>query len=107
MGFDYDRSTGVWSADDVTDEHFCQFGGTPPDVLGDETKSDWTDTLTYLHEKLGLANDDDGKLAESLNTLIETLHGVEMTRIQTADENDHSFHKRVAVAQWLHLKGGF
>lgn len=107
MGFEYDIQSGTWTGSDVTDAHFIKFGDSPPDILGDETSAQWTDSLLYLHKKLGLDDDDDGKIAAGLQVILETLHGVEMTRIQEKDDNDHAFKKRVAVVKWLHLLGGF
>lgn len=106
MGFNYNMADGTWTNEDVTDGHFKQFGNLPPDVLGDEFGASWTDTLKYLDEQVK-ADDEDGAKEEGLNVVIETLHGMEATKLQSADEYDHSFHKRVAVAKWLHLLGGF
>lgn len=107
VGFRYDTASGRWDGKDVEDEHFRQFGNEPPDVLGAEQSPELTDTLKYLEKQLGLDDDETGELAKGLDMVIETLHGVELTKIQTNDEKDYAFHKRVVVAKWLHLKGGF
>lgn len=107
VGFRYDAANGVWDGREVEDEHFRQFGDSPPDILGDESSGEFTDTLRYLEKQLGLDDDETGELAKGLDMVIETLHGTELTEIQSKDENDHAFHKRVVVAKWLHLVGGF
>lgn len=76
-------------------------------MLGDESCAEFTPTLKYLEQQLGLDDDETGELAKGLDMIIETLHGTELTEIQRKDENDHAFHKRVVVAKWLHLIGGF
>jgi len=111
MGYSFDEEARQWDASGVEDEHYKHFGSTPPDVLGDESKATQTATLAHLASQLCVDDDDDPvekeKLDESLHVIIETLHGVEMTKIQLADQNDHQFHKRVVVVKWLHLRGGF
>lgn len=106
VGFRYDEEKGRWDGSKVSDEHFRQFADTPTDVLGDEKSREFTETLLYLEEMLD-RNDDDGKIAEGLEILIETVHGVELYKIQREDEKDHAFRKRVVVAKWLHLYAGF
>lgn len=106
MGFNYNMTEGTWTNEDVTDDHFKQFGNLPPDVLGDEFSATWSDTLKYMDKQVK-ADDEDGAKEEGLNVVIETLHGMEATKLQSRDEYDHSFHKRVAVVKWLHLLGGF
>lgn len=107
MGFQYDMRTGAWDGSDVADEHFKKFGNDPPDVLGNETESTWTDTLVHLEKQLGLDEDVEGKLEASLMAVLETLHGTELTKIQMNDKDDHAFKKRATAAKWLHLLGGF
>lgn len=109
VGFRYDEEEGRWDGSKVSDEHnehFGRFADVPPDVMGDEQSKESTETLLYLEEMLN-RDDDDGKIAEGLEILIETLHGVELYKIQKEDENDHAFRKRVLAAKWLHLYGGF
>lgn len=107
MGFHYDKAQGTWDGSFVEDDHFKQFGDEPPDILGDENKPQWTESLKYLEKQVGIKREEQGNLEASLQLVLETLHGVEMTRIQMNDEGDHSFKKRATVAKWLHLLGGF
>lgn len=107
MGFQYNATNGTWDGSSVEDAHFKQYGDAPPDILGQEDSAQWTDTLKYLEKQLGLDKDVEGRLAASLQAVLETLHGVELTRIQMDDEKDHAFKKRAAIAKWLHLLGGF
>lgn len=107
MGFTYDENKLTWDGSGVTNDYFQRFGDDPPDVLGDETILECTETLDYLEKQLGLDEDDEGKLEASLMVVIEALHGTEMTRIQMTDDDDHAFKKRVALAKWLHLLAGF
>lgn len=107
MGYSYDVSSDKWGAEDVEDEHFRQFGDVPPDVLGDEESSEWTDTLHYLNNQLLKKEEEQIDFAEGLQVVIETLHGYEITKIRQNDEDDHSFKKRSVVAKWLHVFGGF
>lgn len=96
--------TGKWDGSDVEDENFKAFGNDPPDILGDEFQEDTPQILNYLKSQLRL---EDEEIAEGLQMIIETVHGTELTRLQSNDENDHSFRKRCLVAKWLHLCGGF
>lgn len=107
IGYRVDVQSMKWDGSDVTDPFFKQFGNDPPDILGNEDSADWTDCLKYMRAKLGLDDDETGKREEELNTVIDALHGVEMSKIQRADASDHSFAKRELVAKWLHVFGGF
>ncbi len=106
---DSGRTSSGGTGRDVEDTYFRQFGNVPPDALGDESSSEWTDSLKYLYGQLGLGPEENasGKKAESLNTIIEAIHGFEMCKIQRADAEDHQFAKREVVAKWLHLHGAY
>lgn len=118
VGFRYDVISGTWDGSDVEEEYFKQFGNNPPNVLGDESVADYTETLKYLESQLAI-DEEEGEVYEAeeneetesdeerLELIIETLHGTELAKIQMADKNNHSFHKRVVVVKWLHLRGGF
>lgn len=107
MGFTYDTDTGTWDGANVSDQHFSKFGNTPPDALGDVNMEEWTETLKHMEAMLGLDEDEDGKLADGLQTLMETLHGFELTKLQQSDTKDYPFEKRSVVAKWLHLIGNY
>lgn len=128
VGFRYDEKHGSWDGSGVEDEHFKQFGNKPPDVLGDESVADHTETLQHLKNQLA-ADEDAGELKEeseeeeeedeeedeegteniemSLDVIIETLHGTELTKIHMNDKNNHAFHKRAVLVKWLHMRGGY
>lgn len=106
LGFRYNERERRWDGSEVSDEHFRKFGDVPPDVVGDEESGEFTETLEYLKGMVA-RGDEDGKIAEGLEIVMETVHGVEYYRIQRADESDHGFQKRVVVAKWLHLYAGF
>lgn len=97
----------MWNGNDVKDPHFQKYENAPPDVLGDEQSSEWTDTLQYLNNQLLEKQKQQEKVAEGLQVVIETLHGTDLTKIQENDEDDHAFKKRCIVVKWLHLLGGF
>lgn len=108
MGFHYNKSQGTWDGSSVEDDHFKQFGDEPPDILGNENEARWTDSLRYLEKQIDSKKEEEqGDLEASLQIVLETLHGVELTQLQMKDEKDYSFKKRVTVAKWLHLLGGF
>lgn len=107
MNFRYDVKHGTWDGSDVDDEFFRQFGDMPPDTLGSEDEAELTDTLKYLNAQLTSEIEKSEDLAASLDLVVETLNGSDLTEIQRADENDHKFRKREIVAKWLHLLGGF
>ncbi|CAN8075833.1 unnamed protein product [Agarophyton chilense] len=110
LRFRYDAQRGTWDASDVRDEFFARNGDTPPDVLGDETCGDIPGALARLQAQLRVDDGDETEqeaLRSALDVLVETLHGSELTRVQSGDARDHAFHKRVVVAKWLHLRGAF
>lgn len=98
-----------WDGAGVSDGHFRLFGDVPPDVLGEEGTAEWSDTLKYLEGQLGLGKEEDssGKQAAALETVVEAVHGFELTRIRRADEKDYAFRKREVVVKWLHLHAGY
>lgn len=106
-GFRYDGASGKWDGAGVKDEHFRVFGNEVPDVLGDESVEVMTETLSYMEEQLWRDTEDEVELRASLEMLVETLHGVEMTRIQREDAGDHGFRKRAVVVKWLHVVGEY
>eukprot|EP00177_Eucheuma_denticulatum_P001828 GFKZ01003266.1.p2 GENE.GFKZ01003266.1~~GFKZ01003266.1.p2 ORF type:complete len:107 (-),score=24.02 GFKZ01003266.1:192-512(-) len=106
MGFRYNAERRQWEGSEVEDAHFRGFGDRPPDVLGNEGGREYTETLSYL-EKMLERDDEDGKIAEGLDIVMETIHGVELYKVQREDKEDVAFHKRVVVAKWLHLYAGF
>lgn len=107
MGYRYDVSTGLWDDSEVEDERFRMFNNQLPDILGDESKADMTSSLECLQETLQNDEESDEDIEDGLQVVVETLHGVELTKIQMEDPDDHAFRKRVIVAKWLHLFGGF
>ena len=106
-GFVYNSANGSWSGERVSDGHFATFGDTPPDVLGDEAGAEWTETLRHMEGMLGLEDDEDGLKAEGFKTLVDTLNGVEMSKLRQADATDHVFAKRSVVVKRLHVVGDF
>lgn len=107
VGYSYDAKSNKWNAENVEDGHFQQLGDVPPDVLGDEGSPEWTETLHYLNNQILEKEREQDQFAESLQVVIETLHGFEITRIKQNDDDDHSFKKRSVVTKWLHVFGGF
>ena len=104
-GFRYDEETGKWDNDGVKDTFIKAYGAEPPDVLGEEDCEEMTDVLKHLQSQLGI---EDERRAEELNTVIETLHGVELSRLQRKNVDSYrAFQKREIVAKWLHLHGSF
>lgn len=104
----------------MSDAHFRQFGDVPPDVVGDATGVEWTETLRYMttqlqdeeegeEEEEEALEDDEEELrrrGESLDMLIETLHGVELSKVQRS-EGDEAFRKYEVIAKWLHVHASY
>lgn len=100
VGFKYDPFVGRWHSAKVKDEYFKAFGDTPPnDVIADD------DTIAHLEDRLE-DGDDDGVRAEGLEVVVETLHGMEMSKIQR-NSGDDEFRRRCVLAKFFHLHGGF
>jgi hypothetical protein len=100
VGFKYDRETRLWSGADVSDSFFAAFGDNPPvDVLGNGK------VLEHLENRLKV-DDEDGRVAEGLNMIVETYHGQDLTQI-LRESGDEDFKSREIVAKFLHLLGGF
>lgn len=105
VGFEYDESSGKWNGSEVKDEFFKGFGNEPPDIVGIEDDENWTESLRYLEERINV-DDEDGKIADGLEMVMETMHGVELYRVMK-EEAEVGFMKRVVIAKWLHLYAGF
>jgi hypothetical protein len=100
VGFKYDSETQAWNGADVTDPFFAKFGNTPPvNVLSN------AEVLSHLDARLQ-ENDEDGRIAEGLNLIVETYHGQVLTQI-LRESGDEDFKGREIVAKFLHLLGGF
>jgi hypothetical protein len=100
VGFKYDRETQLWSGGEVSDSFFAKFGDSPPvDILGNK------EVLEHLENRLR-ADDEDGRVAEGLNIIVETYHGHDLTHI-LRESGDEDFKAREIVAKFLHLLGGF
>lgn len=105
VGFKFDRETGSWDGSSVKDTFFRSYGGIPPsNVLED------ADAMGYLAARLLDSEDSDSneedELAESLDVVIEALHGTELTQILRTS-GDVEFAQREIVVKFLHLHGGF
>lgn len=100
VGFVYDKEREEWSVAGVKDEYFKMFGNMPSkDVLGDE--------MLIEHLAFRLAEgDEDGSRAEALDTVIEAYHGYEITKVMR-EKNSQNFARRVIVAKFMHMFGGF
>jgi hypothetical protein len=100
LGFKLDVTTGTWSAQDVSDPFFAKFASGPPqDILADD------ESLMRLESRFR-EGDDDGRVAEGLDVVVETYHGSELTKIQR-EAGDDDFRRREIVAKYLHMFGGF
>lgn len=85
----------------MDDAHFRAFGAAPPDVLGDEDAEGRTATLDYMAEQLEAHPND------ALDTVIDAIHGIELSAALRKDPEEQAFQKREVVAKWLHCFGGF
>ncbi len=100
-------SSWGWDGTNVKKTIFA--GANPPDVLGDLYSSEWTEELKFMEDELGISEDVDpaNKQGEALNTFIDALHGMEMSKMQRNDDSAVAWKKLEVVGKWLHLYGDF